>query len=124
MAFPQSTRAFTSVSKPEPWGICDRCGFRWLHRQLNWQFDWRGNQLANLRILVCRSCTDVPFELNRPILVGPDPIPVRNPRPGWYATQMQGGPPIAPPLSGEVITDDFGQPIIDDDTGEPIRSDG
>jgi hypothetical protein len=51
------------------------------HVNLAWQFDWRGNQLTNIRVLVCKQCTDKPFELNRPIVLPPDPLPVQNPRP-------------------------------------------
>ena len=106
MSFPQSTRAYASLSQPEAWAICDRCGFRYLHRELQWQFDWRGNQLQNLRILVCDPCLDVPYEQNRPIIIGPDPIPIKDPRPGWYAAQSQGGPPIIQQFYSELVGDD------------------
>lgn len=110
MAFPQSRFAYADMAKPSPWAYCDRCGFRYLHSDLVWQFDWRGNQLANLRILVCkRTCDDKPFELNRPIIIGPDPIPVRDPRPGYQATQ-QGYTPVFTPL--ELVSDDGAGSII------------
>lgn len=94
MAFPQSSRAWADMRHPEPWGICDRCGFRYLRSVLRWQYDWRGNQLQNLRLLVCAPCEDVPNEQQRPIIIGPDPVPVRDPRPDHYATQALGGPEI------------------------------
>jgi hypothetical protein len=103
MGFPQSSRAYADMRKPEPWGTCDRCGFRYMHKNLRWQFDWRGNQLQNLRILVDHRCEDVPQEQLRPIIIGPDPYPVQDPRPGWAASQMGPQPPIETPL--EIVED-------------------
>lgn len=94
------------MAQPEPWGTCDRCNFRYLRRDLVWQFDWRGTSLANLRILVCtQTCLDVPQEQERAILVGPDPIPVRDPRPGWQASQQgyTSAPDILELLDGDLI---------------------
>lgn len=88
MGFPQSSRAYADLYKPEAWAICDRCGFRYLHKDLSFQFDFRGLSLANLRILVCDTCLDEPQPQLKPIIVGPDPIPVKDPRPGFYATEM------------------------------------
>jgi hypothetical protein len=88
---------------------------------LRWQFDWRGNAMQNLRILVDHRCEDEPQPQLRPILIGPDPYPVRDPRPG-FASSQQGpipAPPLFPPLpqfevnaQGEQITDDQGHPIV------------
>jgi hypothetical protein len=88
MSIAHSPHAPVSARRPEPWGICDRCGFRWLLRRLPWQYDWRGMQMQNLRIRVCPRCLDVPNDQLRPLVIGPDPVPVRDPRPGNYATQM------------------------------------
>jgi hypothetical protein len=90
----QSTRAYADMDKPLAWGTCDRCGFRYLRNSLVRQFDWRGNQIANLRILVCTAtCLDIPQPQLRPIIVGPDPIPILDPRPGFQASQ-QGITPV------------------------------
>jgi len=89
MPIRHSPRAPVDVWAPEPWGCCDRCGFRWLHRELAWQFDWRSTRLQNLRILVCPTCLDEPQPNGRrPVKVGPDPVPVRDPRPGFASIQM------------------------------------
>lgn len=86
--FPQSSRAYADMAHPEPWGFCDRCGMRYLLKDLTWQYDWRGTSLSNLRILVCSlTCIDTPQEQLRTIVIGPDPVPPRDPRPGWQATQ-------------------------------------
>lgn len=90
--FPQSSRAYADMAHPEPWGTCYRCNFRYLRKDLVNQFDWRGTSLSNLHILVCTAtCLDVPQEQERTILVGPDPIPVRDPSPGWQTTQAGFG---------------------------------
>ena len=89
MAFPQSKFAYADIARPQAWGCCDRCGFRYLRSELVWQYDFRGRSLANLRILVCRrTCLDAPQPQLKTIVVGPDPIPVRDPRPGFAASQM------------------------------------
>lgn len=93
MAINHSPLAPVDIERPEPWGICDRCARRWLRRDLQWQVDWRGLQLQNLWLLVCVDCYDVPQEQFRPIIIGPDPVPVKDPRPGWYYSQM-GPTPI------------------------------
>lgn len=106
MGFPQSSHAWADIRRPQPWGCCDRCGFRYMRNRINWQFDWRGNQMQNLRILVDHRCMDEPNPQLRPIIVGPDPYPVRDPRPGFAAYQQGQQPPVQTPL--EIITDDEG----------------
>lgn len=77
-------RARISPRSPQAAGQCDRCGFIFSHSHLRWQFDWRGAQLQNTRMLVCRRCEDVPQEQLRAIVLSPDPVPIQNPRvPGW-----------------------------------------
>jgi hypothetical protein len=76
----QAGRARTSASSPQAHAICDRCGFRYNHVQLKWQFDWAGASLINKRILVCNPCYDTPQEQLRAIVVPADPMPIINPR--------------------------------------------
>jgi len=76
----QSGRAKTSPSSPRGFGVCDRCGIWWNHERLNWQFDWRGSSLQNLRILVCPPCTDTPQQNIRAITLPADPLPIMNAR--------------------------------------------
>lgn len=104
MAFLQSKYATADMDKPSPWYFCDRCGFRRMKSNSAFQFDWRGNAIQDLRILVCtETCLDVPQPQLRPILVGPDPVPIRDPRPGWQSTQ-QGTTPVFSVL--ELVDDD------------------
>lgn len=73
-------RASVDPRRPDAFAICDRCGFRYNKATLNWQFDWRGDKLQNLRILVCRPCYDIPQEQLRSYSPPADPLPVMNPR--------------------------------------------
>lgn len=76
----RSGRARTNASAPQAHAICDRCGFRYNHVNLSWQYDWRGATLQNLRFLVCRTCYDDPQQQLRAIVVPADPVPIQNPR--------------------------------------------
>ena len=72
---------------PEACGICDRCGRIFTHRTLRWQFDWRGERLQNLRVLVCdNGCEDIPQEQLRARILSPDPLPIFNARPEPFTT--------------------------------------
>jgi hypothetical protein len=87
-------QAETDSGYPRAHAVCDRCGRRTNHYKLNWQYDWRGPRLQNLRFLVCDSCYDTPQQSGqRTILIPADPIPVMNPRPEYYV-------PDSNPLSG------------------------
>lgn len=61
--------------------MCDGCKFQWNRNKLQWQYQWAGNELINLRLLVCPLCLDVPQEQLRNPDLSADPIPVRDPRP-------------------------------------------
>ena len=74
-------RARVSITKPQAFAVCDRCGFWYNHVDLVWQFDYAGAGLINKRILVCRrTCLDVPQNQLRAIVVPADPVPVLNAR--------------------------------------------
>lgn len=79
-------RARTSAFRPQAHAICDRCGFRYNHVDLRWQYDWSGTSLRNLRILVCRRCQDKPQQQLRAIIVPADPVPIQNPRTEPFVT--------------------------------------
>ena len=76
----RSGRARTSPSGPQAHAICDRCGFRYNHVDLQWQFDWRGATLQNTRVLVCDRCNDDQQQQLRAIVIPADPVPIMNPR--------------------------------------------
>src|SRR5580693_3923349 len=60
-------RARANPSSPRAFAVCDRCGIWYNHVDLQWQFDWRGASLMNLRLLVCRPCYDDPQQQLRAI---------------------------------------------------------
>lgn len=73
-------RARTDVNNPIAQACCDRCGFWYSHNMLNWQYEYRGRTLQNIRILVCEICTDKPNEQLKPRIIPPDPVPIANAR--------------------------------------------
>ena len=77
-------RARVDSTSPRAFAICDRCGFLYNHRDLHWQYDYRGRSLANLRILVCETCEDTPQNQLKPRIIPPDPMPIMNARPERY----------------------------------------
>jgi hypothetical protein len=81
----RSGKARTSRASPAAHAICDRCGGRYNHTSLNWQYDWAGASIINKRILVCRHCLDNPQQQLRAIVLPADPMPILNPRPEQFA---------------------------------------
>jgi hypothetical protein len=77
-------RARVNATSPSAFAICDRCGFLYNHRDLHWQYDYRGRSLANLRILVCETCEDTPQNQLKPRIIPPDPVAIPNARPERY----------------------------------------
>lgn len=75
-----SGRARTSAKKPQAHAICDRCGFRYNWVDLQWQNDYRGSTVKNLRILVCCKCLDEIQCQLRSIVLPADPEPIINAR--------------------------------------------
>lgn len=103
-----------SSRSPRAAGVCDRCGRIFNRNSLSWAFDWRGQTLQNLRLLVCSPCLDVPQQQLRSRILGPDPLPIYNPRPepfapvGYNLEQTNhlvtpGGSPLVSP-SGSYLT--------------------
>jgi hypothetical protein len=84
-----SGRGRVSARKPQALATCDRCGLTYNHKDLVWQWDWRGTNLQNLKILVCkRTCLDKPQIQLRAIVIPPDPLPVINARPEMYSVEV------------------------------------
>jgi hypothetical protein len=77
-------RAPVNARHPKAQAICDRCSMLYHHDALSRQMEWSGNNLTWTGFLVCRSCLDIPFELNRPLRLPPDPVPIKDPRPPMY----------------------------------------
>lgn len=106
-------RARISSRNPRALAICDRCGLTYNHVDLQWQYDWRGASLMNLRILVCDTCNDAPQSQLRAIVVPADPVPIQNPRTQDYATAETN----TRATSGQnTIDPTTGLPVINGDT--------
>lgn len=99
-----SGRARTSSSNPQAHAICDRCGFRYNRVNLNWQYDWRGAALQNVRILVCNTCMDTPQEQLRAIVVPADPVPIDQPRTQDFAQAETNYQTITEPSAIDPVT--------------------
>jgi len=123
-------RAKVSTRSPDPFAICDGCGFLYNHSELRFQLQWSGNKLVNLRQLVCRRCNDIPQTQLRAIVLPADPMPIMNPRVQNYqaastdyrATSGQNtvNPTTGIPIPGNTLriteNDDF---RVTQQTGEP-----
>lgn len=98
MAYAHDTHCPTDSSAPEPVGFCDRCNGKYRLADLLWQFQWSGPALTNTFLRVCMTCHDVPNEQGRVIVIGPDPTPLKDPRPGFQQAEeaAAGVPPIPP----------------------------
>jgi hypothetical protein len=101
-------RARVSAKKPEAQARCDRCSFWYNWVDLKWQYDWRGPTLANIRILVCNRCYDVPQENLRAIVLPADPVPIINARPEQFDESRSNYRSLSAPT------------VLDPKTGIPI----
>jgi hypothetical protein len=73
-------RARTNPTAPRAKAVCDRCGFWYNHYDLQWQYDYRGRSIQNIRILVCETCLDKPNPQLMPRIIPQDPVPIDNAR--------------------------------------------
>lgn len=91
-------RARVSAKNPQAQSVCDRCGIWHTLVDLRWQFDWRGTNLANLWLRVCKRCLDVPQAQLRAIQLPADPTPVWQPRvENFLADEVDSNQPIGVP---------------------------
>ena len=77
-------RTQVNPQSPRAWGSSDRNGMIGQHNEMVWQYDWRGNKIVNLRVLVHRDEVDLPQRQLGNLQIPADPIPIRNPRPENY----------------------------------------
>lgn len=91
---PHNQNCPTDTRYPRPVSFCDRCNHEYYLDDLPYQYDWRGASLQNLHLRVCERCLDIPNDQLRPIIIGPDPVPLVDPRPGfWPQEEAAGSPP-------------------------------
>ncbi len=84
---PHPKRTTTNPRSPEAWGTCDRSGFVADESKLEWQYDWRGTRLQNLKVLVAEDMLDEPQRQLGTIILPPDPVPILNARPESYGNE-------------------------------------
>ena len=103
MAFNPTGHAVVDINNPDPFAVCDRCGFLYNHSKLNWQYEWSGADQVNLRILVCPQCLDTPNEQLRTIILPSDPVPIKDPR--FEPYKLEEGA-LPPPFDGRKLVPD------------------
>jgi len=79
------THARVNANSPQAWFMCDLCGHWWNSVDAQFQMEWSGIHLFNIRSLRCPHCIDVPQEQLRTIILPPDPLPIYNARVPNYA---------------------------------------
>jgi hypothetical protein len=102
------------MRSPTALATCDRCGFTYNRTDLQWDYQWSGVKLQNLRLLVCtRTCLDAPQPALKTIIIPPDPLPVLNPRPEQYAVTVPSFIATEDPnFNGSDITTEAGDNLI------------
>lgn len=110
-------RARVSMRSPEAQGVCDRCYQNYSLRDLTWQFQWSGVKLQNLRLLVCKTCLDIPQPQLRTIVIPPDPLPVLNPRPESYDTTV---PSFLETETGSALLTEDGSALLWESQDTPL----
>ena len=86
---PHPRRARTNASAPRAWATSDRNGMIGNQENLQWQFEWRGTELFNTRILVYPDEYDTPQRQLGTIILPPDPVSILNARPEPYSIDEQ-----------------------------------
>lgn len=107
-------RGKVNARAPSALAVCDRCGFTYNLTDLQWQYQWSGVKLQNLRLLVCTTnCLDLPQPELKTIIIPPDPVPVLNPRPEQYAVTVPSFVATeSSTFSGSDITTESNDPVI------------
>lgn len=108
-----TSRARVSARSPQAQAVCDRCYLNFSLRSLSWQYQWAGNKLQNLRILVCKTCLDKPQPQLKSLIIPPDPVPLLNTRPEQYdCTVPSFIAEESATFSGDDLTTETGDPLV------------
>lgn len=89
MAWRFHGKARIDPTRPQAVGVCDRCGFVHNLVDLSYEEDWRGNRIARTGFRVCKTCWAKPAPFLRTIILPPDPVPVKDPRPINYTATRE-----------------------------------
>lgn len=79
---PHPRRARVNRDNPRAWATDMRSGFVGNLVNAQWQHDWRGQRLTNLKLLVYGDQLDKPQRQLGTIVLQPDLLPIQNARPG------------------------------------------
>lgn len=107
---PHPKLARTDPTAPRAWATDDRSGFVVNHCDMQFQYEWRGAQLVNTRILCHPRYIDEPQRQLGTIFIPPDPLPVFNARPENYTIDEQTWRTTQ---SGQIRYQQDGQPRIE-----------
>ena len=111
----RSGRARTSPGNPAAFAVCDRCSRWYNHKNLRWQYQYRGPVVQNIRLLVCADCYDALNYQSKAIILPADPLPVVNARIEYFQQyetdqRVTAAPPVIDPETGIPIPQ--GQPLV------------
>lgn len=79
-SFAPKGHARLDPQRPDAFAICERCGFLYCRRDLKWDMQYAGREIRKTGFLVCPVCADIPNPTLRPVVLPPDPVPIRDPR--------------------------------------------
>jgi hypothetical protein len=108
MAYRPHGRATVDPDNPRAWAHCDRCYDLVNHADLRWQFRFAGPQAVNTYKLVCERCLDQLQPQEHTIVLPPDPVPIKNPRPGTHDAAID----YLSTDDGFYIDDDLGDDLV------------
>ena len=90
MAWRPHGKAKVDPTSPRAFGVCDRDGMLHSLDDLVWQEYYRGPDLENVWLRVCKRCLDKPNVNVVPKILPPDPLPREQPRPENFTQEFQG----------------------------------
>jgi hypothetical protein len=106
MPISHSPHAPTNPYDPQPTGYCDRCSFLYPLSALTEQRQWAGPAVIGLGHRMCPRCLDNLQENGfRTIVIGPDPKPLKDARPGAIPHQA--------PVPVQFVLDDPDADVLD-----------
>lgn len=95
---------------PRAAGVCDRGGEVRRHSELRREMRWAGNRLVPTGFLCCAQHIDMPHPQDRVLILPPDPVPVRDPRPMLDPTGLINSNLDSFVLDVSQLTDSAGDP--------------
>jgi len=97
------------IDNIEPVGYCDRTGFLCMRKDLVKQYEYSGQNLVWLGIWVHKDFLDKPNPSLKPTILKPDPVAVKDPRPGWAEPGFNPTVPNIYPLQIVNVENEFGE---------------